>query len=153
MLNRVRNFANEARPVTERLIKDLFGTIKGFASTEDELRDVFDDEQRLKIFVQSIAKYNLFLSQLSISGLTCSVNESFGSVDLNQSGVETTSFLETSSKWAIQWFAPKIKSILTFRSEVMPLRDLRSLIQFPFGHLEHLVSRARHPESREDTRI
>ena len=81
MLNRVRNFANEARPVTEKLIKDLFSTIRRFATTESELRDVFDDSERLRIMLQSIAKYNLFLSQLSISGLTCSADESFDGGD------------------------------------------------------------------------
>jgi len=62
VLNRVRNFASEARPVSEKLVRDLFGTIKSTVSSEDDLRMIFDQKESLSILVSSVLKYNLYLS-------------------------------------------------------------------------------------------
>jgi len=70
VLNRVKSFAVEARPVTARLVKDLFSKLTQLALKEDDLRTIFSDKERLVIFTQTVAKYNLFLSQLDVHQLT-----------------------------------------------------------------------------------
>lgn len=67
VLNRVRNLAAEARPVTEKLLKDLFHTLQQLISSKDDLTEIFGDRERLAIVSQTVGKYNLFMSQLDIS--------------------------------------------------------------------------------------
>lgn len=46
VLNRVRNFAAEARPVSQKLITDMFETIRSMVPTENDLNMIFEDSQR-----------------------------------------------------------------------------------------------------------
>ena len=106
--------------------------------TEGDLVEIFEDTERRQIFTQSIVKYNLFMGQLDIHLLTQTLDDSIAN---NAQAAAATSFIENSAKWTIQQLVPKL---INLKYEIS-LPDLKSLIQLPFMHLEHLLARARLP--------
>jgi len=64
---------------------------------------------------------------------------------------KNSSFLENSTKWAITWISQRFSASLPYRN--ISLSDLKTIIQFPFSHMEHLVARAQHPARVEDVKM
>ena len=49
VLNRLRNLAAEAKPVTEKMLRDLFDTLQRPISSIEDLREIFADKDRFVI--------------------------------------------------------------------------------------------------------